>query len=165
LAAPAEAQNFSADDLARRTIERRAVEAAIWACRWSTPTRCGRHIPRCRGEVQRHLLLLETQDSKFQVTTPNASTNYIYFNYNLKDGPVVIEIPAAVDAGLLGSMVDAWMNQWPTLVLRARTKAGRQVPAASAGLQRRDSAGFFALRYPTYTATRCIGRSGTARRR
>jgi hypothetical protein len=30
LAAPAVAQNFSAEDLARRTIERRAVEAAIW---------------------------------------------------------------------------------------------------------------------------------------
>jgi hypothetical protein len=38
------------------------------------------------------------------VTTPNASTNYVYSNFNLKDGPVVVEIPAAVGAGLLGSM-------------------------------------------------------------
>jgi hypothetical protein len=29
-AASAQAQNFSADDLKRRTIERRAVEAVIW---------------------------------------------------------------------------------------------------------------------------------------
>jgi hypothetical protein len=30
MAASAHAQNFSADDLARRAIERRAVEAVIW---------------------------------------------------------------------------------------------------------------------------------------
>lgn len=47
-------------------------------------------------------------DWRFQVTTPNASTNYVYFNFNLKNGPVVVEIPAAVGAGLLGSVVNAW---------------------------------------------------------
>ena len=30
ISVPSEAQNFSAEDLARRSIERRAVEAVIW---------------------------------------------------------------------------------------------------------------------------------------
>jgi hypothetical protein len=45
---------------------------------------------------------------KFQVTTPNASTHYVYCNFNLKDGPVVLEVPAPVGAGLLGAVIDAW---------------------------------------------------------
>lgn len=47
-------------------------------------------------------------DWRFQFTTPNASTHYVYFNFNLKDGPVVFEVPVAVDGGLFGSVVDAW---------------------------------------------------------
>lgn len=47
-------------------------------------------------------------DWKFQFTTPNASTRYVYFNFNLKDGPVVLEIPPTVGAGLFGSIMDAW---------------------------------------------------------
>ena len=38
-------------------------------------------------------------DWKFQFTTPNASTHYVYFNFNLKDGPVVLDIPPTVGAG------------------------------------------------------------------
>ena len=45
---------------------------------------------------------------KFQFTTPNASTHYVYFNFNLKDGPVVFDVPPTVGAGLFGSLVDAW---------------------------------------------------------
>ena len=47
-------------------------------------------------------------DWKFQFTTPNASTRYVYFQFNLKDGPIVLDVPAAVGAGLFGSVVDAW---------------------------------------------------------
>jgi hypothetical protein len=47
-------------------------------------------------------------DWRFQFTTPNASTHYVYFNFNLKDGPVVLDVPPAVGAGFFGSLVDAW---------------------------------------------------------
>jgi hypothetical protein len=47
-------------------------------------------------------------DWKFQLTTPNASTNYVYFNYNVTGGPWVLEFPAAVGAGLFGTFSDAW---------------------------------------------------------
>lgn len=45
---------------------------------------------------------------KNQITTPNSSSNYLYFNYNLKDEPLIVEIPAAEGGGVFGSFNDAW---------------------------------------------------------
>ena len=48
-------------------------------------------------------------DWKNQTPTPNTSTRYVYFNINTQvEGPVVLEIPAAVDAGLFGTVLNAW---------------------------------------------------------
>jgi hypothetical protein len=48
-------------------------------------------------------------DWKFQTTTPNASTYYIYSAYSTgRDGPMVLEVPAAVDAGIYGQICDMW---------------------------------------------------------
>jgi hypothetical protein len=47
-------------------------------------------------------------DWMVQVTTPNASSYYVYINFNTKDGPVVLDVPPAAGAGLFGSMNDAW---------------------------------------------------------
>src|SRR6478672_6714660 len=105
----AQTQNFSSEDLARRTIERRAVEAVIWGMPLVNTDAMRQAYFRDVGAKYSDICYFSTPaDWHFQVTTPNASTNYVYFNFNLKDGPVVVEIPAAVGAGLLGSMVDAW---------------------------------------------------------
>jgi len=109
VATPALAETFSPDQLTRRAVERRAVEAAIWGMPLVNTDAMRQAYFRDVGAKYNDICYFsKPQDWKFQVTTPNASTNYVYFNYNLKDGPVVVEIPAAVDAGLLGSMVDAW---------------------------------------------------------
>jgi len=47
-------------------------------------------------------------DWKNQTTTPNGSSRYVYFNFNTKNGPVVLEVPPASGAGLFGSLLDAW---------------------------------------------------------
>ncbi|MFD1554995.1 DUF1254 domain-containing protein [Paraburkholderia silviterrae] len=47
-------------------------------------------------------------DWKNQTTTPNSSVLYVYFNYNLKDGPVVVDVPAENDVAVFGSLLDAW---------------------------------------------------------
>ncbi len=47
-------------------------------------------------------------DWRFQLTTPNASTRYVYLNFSTKNGPVVLDVPAARGAGLFGSLLDAW---------------------------------------------------------
>lgn len=47
-------------------------------------------------------------DWKLQLTTPNASTYYVWTNYNTSSGPVVLEMPAAVGGGIFGSVCSAW---------------------------------------------------------
>jgi hypothetical protein len=70
---------------------------------------------------------------RFQVTTPNASTNYVYFNFNLKDGPVVVEIPAAV-----GAAKGEDQGKGGKYLLLPPDFKGEPPP------------GFFTVRYPTY---------------
>jgi len=60
-------------------------------------------------------------DWKLQIPTANASTHYVYFSFNLKNGPAVLDVPRTVDAGLFGSVLDAW-----------------QVPMADVGPQGED---------------------------
>jgi len=38
----------------------------------------------------------------------NAHVRYGRDLFNLKDGPVVLDVPPAVEAGLFGSLLDAW---------------------------------------------------------
>lgn len=106
---PAMAQDFTAEDLARRTIERRAVEAAIWGMPLVSVDAMREALFRDAGAQYNDVLYWsKPSDWKFQFTTPNASTHYVYFNFNLKNGPVVLVIPPTVGAGLFGSLVDAW---------------------------------------------------------
>jgi hypothetical protein len=51
-----------------------------------------------------------------------SSPRYVYFNFNTRNGPVVVEIPPAVEAGLFGTFLDAW-----------------QVPLAEVGPQGEDA--------------------------
>jgi len=109
VAASASAQQFSAEDLARRTIERRAVEAAIWGMPLVAFDAMRQAFLRDAGAQYSDIVYWSTQaDWKLQVTTPNASSWYVYIAINTKDGPVVLDLPPAVGAVLFGSMNDAW---------------------------------------------------------
>jgi hypothetical protein len=146
------AQNYSADDLARRTIERRAVEAAIWGMPLVNTDAMREAYFRDVGAKYNDICYFsKPADWKFQVTTPNASTNYVYFNYNLKDGPVVVEIPAAVGAGLLGSMVDAWDEPMNDIGPAGEDQGkGGKYLLLPPDFKGDTPAGFFPVRYPTY---------------
>jgi hypothetical protein len=53
----------------------------------------------------------KVQNWKFQTATPNDTTPYVNFFWNVKDGPVVIEIPASGDGvGIFGTLMDAWQR-------------------------------------------------------
>ena len=66
-------------------------------------------LPRRQSQLQRRCLLVEADELEvFETTTPNASVRYVYFNFNTKEGPVVVEIPPAVEAGSFGTLLDAW---------------------------------------------------------
>jgi hypothetical protein len=95
-------------DPARRTIERRAVEAAIWGMPIVSVDAMRQAFFRADARYGDVLYLSKPADWRFQTTTPNASSLYVYLNFNTKDGPVVLDFPAAVGAGLFGSVLDAW---------------------------------------------------------
>jgi len=110
-AALAKLHDYSARELARRSIERRAVEAAIWGIPLVSMAAMRAAFFRDAGARYNDIVYFsQPADWRFQFTTPNASTYYVYFNFNTKDGPVVLELPSAEDAGLFGSFVNAWQE-------------------------------------------------------
>lgn len=102
------AEGLSAADMARRTVERRAVEAAIWGMPIVSVDAMRQAFFNAGATYGDIAYFSKPADWKFLVTTPNASSNYVYLNYNVKDGPWVLEVPAAQGAGLFGSFNDAW---------------------------------------------------------
>ena len=103
----ASAQSHSADELERRNIERRAVEAMIWG------------MPAVNYDLMLQEMLTKTAakqnevlywsrpvDWKNQTLTPNPDALYfmVFFNTN-QAGPIVIEVPAA-DSGSFAANID-----------------------------------------------------------
>jgi hypothetical protein len=133
--------NLSTDELARRTIERRAVEAAIWGMPLVNTDAMRQAYFRDVGARYNDICYFSTPaDWHFQVTTPNASTNYVYFNFNLKDGPVVVEIP-----------VDAWDEPMADIGPAGEDQGkGGKYLLLPPDFKGETPPGFFALRYPTY---------------
>ena len=104
------AQTFNSEELHRRTLERRAVEAAIWGMPIVSVHAMREAFFRdAKANYNDIVFWSKPSDWQNQTTTPNASARYVYFNFNTQpDGPVVLEIPAAVGAGLFGTLLDAW---------------------------------------------------------
>jgi hypothetical protein len=97
------------DDHARRTFERRAVEAAIWGMPIVSVHAMRQAFIRDAGAQHNDVVYWSRQaDWKLQITTPNASSWYVGIPIDTKDGPVVVELPPAEGAGLFGSLNDAW---------------------------------------------------------
>ena len=95
--------------LHNKMLEFRATEAIVWAM----PMLNFKHIRDGmeaiglkKGDIAYNSKI---QDWKFQVATPNNTTPYITFFYNIEKGPVVIEIPPSANGvGIFGTIMDAW---------------------------------------------------------
>jgi hypothetical protein len=104
------AQNFSADDLARRTIERRAVEAVNWGIPAVNYDRMLQAmIHEAKGARNQIVYWSRFPDWKNQTLTPNPDVIYLMPFFNTKDvGPMVLEIPPAGDGSITGTIMDCW---------------------------------------------------------
>jgi hypothetical protein len=86
-----------------------AVESAVWGMPIVAFDAMRQAFLRDAGAKYNDIVYWSKQaDCKFQLTTPNASSWYVYIAINTKQGPVVLDIPPALGAGLFGSMNDAW---------------------------------------------------------
>ena len=86
-----------AAELARRAIERRAVEAVIWGMpAVNYDLMLQEMLTKTTGKVNQMIYWGRPLDWKNQTLTPNPDTLYFMSFLNTKDvGPIVIEIPPA----------------------------------------------------------------------
>ncbi|MNZ44801.1 hypothetical protein D3C78_624380 [compost metagenome] len=105
----AAAAKFTSEQLQERMLERRAVEAALWGMPLVNFDAMRQAYFRDAGAQYNDIMYWSgPSDWKNQTTTPNHSTIYAMFFSNLKDGPVVFDIPATSKASLYGAPLDAW---------------------------------------------------------
>ncbi len=104
------AQDFSTEDLARRTIERRAVETVIWGMpAVNTDLMLQAMIGSAKGKPNQIVYWSRLPDWKNQTLTPNPDVIYLMPFFNTKDaGPMVLEIPPADDGVINGTVMDVW---------------------------------------------------------
>jgi hypothetical protein len=105
----ADARQFSANEIARRTVERRAVEAVIWGMPAVNYDLMLQEMLKLGGKANQIVYWSRLPDWKNQTLTPNPDAIYLMPFINTKDvGPVVIEIPAANEGSITGTIMDAW---------------------------------------------------------
>jgi len=139
-------------DPVRATTERRAVEAAIWGMPIVAFDAMRQAFLRDAGAKYNDIVYWSRPaDWKLRITTPKASSGYVYIAINIKDGPQVIDIPPAVGAGLFGSINDAWQVPMADIGTEGedKGKGGRYLvlPSAYSGA---IPTGYMPIRFNTY---------------
>jgi hypothetical protein len=106
------AQEFSAEELARRGLERRGVEAVIWgmpAVNYDLMYQAAVRV--AKGGFNQIIYWSRLPDWKIQTLTPNPDAIYLTPFINTKDvGPMVLEIPPADEGSITGTVMDVWQS-------------------------------------------------------
>ena len=102
------AETYSPEQLASRAVKRRAVEAAIWGTPLVNVDAMRQAYFRAGAKYNDVIFWSNPNAWMNQTTTPNHSTSYVMFFMNLKDGPIVVDIPAAKEQALYGTLINAW---------------------------------------------------------
>src|SRR5580693_7554489 len=99
------AENFSAEELARRAMERRAVEAVVWGMpAVNYDLMLQEMLTKTPGKVNQLIYWGRPLDWHNQTLTPNPDTLYFMTFLNTKDvGPIVIDVPPADDGGTMNA--------------------------------------------------------------
>ena len=97
--------------LKERAVARRAVEAVIWGMPAVNFDRMLRAAIDNGGKANQMIYWSQPVNSRNQTLTPNPDTIYLNPFYDTRNGPVVLEIPAAEpDNVIVGSIDDSWQN-------------------------------------------------------
>lgn len=107
---PLSARPMSADELASRAIERRAVEAVIWGMpAVNTELMLQEMLGKTDAKVGQVVYWGRALDWHNQTLTPNPDAIYFMVFFNTKDGPVVLDLPASnADGSFNGNIVTTW---------------------------------------------------------
>lgn len=148
----------SKQDLKTRMLERRAVEAVIWGMPLVNFDALRQAYLRDGGARYNDILYWSRpSDWRVQLPTPNHTTPYVMSFFDLRKGPVVLDIPATGDAGLLGTLVDAWTRPLQNII--SRPGQGQRWVVLPPDYSGTVPAGLTPVRSPTfgvYTALRSL---------
>jgi len=101
-------RNLNIDE---RMINRRAIEVIVWSQPLMNYKAMRDAFFAIGGNYNDVTYYSQLQNWKWQIATPNSTTPYIMTFWNLKDGPVVVEIPASTsDVGIFGTLMDSWQR-------------------------------------------------------
>nr|WP_246737675.1 DUF1254 domain-containing protein [Nordella sp. HKS 07] len=151
----ASAQDFSAEELARRAIERRAVEAVIWGMpAVNTDLMRQEMLSKTKGKENQVIYWGKPLDWRNQTLTPNPDAIYFMTFVNTKEvGPVVIEVPPAKGGSLNANIVDIWqMPLEDAGALGADKGKGGKYLILPPGYVKKAPGGYFVLRPGTFTS-------------
>jgi hypothetical protein len=149
----AQAQNLTADDLARRAIARRAVEAVVWGMPAVNYDLMLQAAIGAKAKTNQIVYWSRLPDWKNQTLTPNPDVIYLMPLFDTKDvGPMVMEIPPAGPAGsITGSIDDGWQTALEDVGPAGVDKGkGGKYLILPPGYKDKTPKGYIVLQSPTY---------------
>jgi hypothetical protein len=102
------AQDASADDANARLVRARAVEAVIWGMPAVNADLMLQEALKAGAKPNDIVFWSKPVNWKNQTLTPNPDAIYFMSFWNVKDGPVVIDIPPAEGGSFAGNIDDVW---------------------------------------------------------
>ena len=105
-------QVHAADEtISERIFHSRAIEAVVWAMPLLNFKGFRDALIEAGASPNDVTYFSKVQDWRFQTATPNNTTPYINFFWNMSEGPVVVEIPPSLpEVGVFGTLMDAWQR-------------------------------------------------------
>jgi len=94
-----------------KILHSRSIEALVWAMPLLNFNQYRKGNEAIGVKLNHIGYYGKMQDWKFQTATPNNTTPMVNFFWNLKDGPIVIEIPKATkNVKIFGTLMDSWQR-------------------------------------------------------
>jgi len=149
----AAAQTPADGDMTRRAIERRAVEAMIWGMpAVNTDLMLQEMLAKTKARPNEMLFWSKPANWKNQTLTPNPDSIYFMSFWNVKDGPVVIDVPPAEGGSIAGNIVTVWQMPLDDAGPQGADKGqGGKYVILPPGWKGRVPAGAYRLQSDTFT--------------
>ncbi len=149
------AADFTAEELTKSHIERRAIEAAIWGMpAVNTQLMLQEMLTKTTGKVNQVVYWGRPLDWHNQTLTPNPDAIYFMTFFDTKEaGPVVIEVPPGnAEGSLNGNIVTVWQTALEDVGLLGADKgAGGKFVIVPPGYTGKIPKGYNALQSDTFS--------------
>jgi hypothetical protein len=149
---PPPTTELTADQLAERALHRRAVEAVLWGMPAVNFDLMLQAAIANGAKANQLVYWSRPVNWKDQTLTPNPDTIYLNPFYDTREGPVVMEIPAAEEgAVIVGSVDNAWQVALEDVGPAGLDKGkGGKYLITPPGYKEKPPAGYFVLPSDTY---------------